>query len=353
MLFTALSAFGATLGRKVWNDTRDPHRLWPMLNLVLVSGSGKGKSSAIDRFQNLIEGFPSGKRVPISEQATPERFHDVLMFKSQTILKASEMARAFPKTDYMKGMIPYVTELLDYKESISRSTRKDEELVVLRPSVTIIAGTTVNWLQTALPDEALTGGFLARFLIVHEKWKDRKVAFPGEADKEKRETQRTRRELLAKEFAQLVRDAPGGEIDWANWSAKDIYSTWYHKHEAETGYLEPIAARAAEFVLRLAILIVVSCGRTTITVGDINCAIGLYAYATKQLMEVLVPFTSDGKYQGMVLDVLGDKPMAQEEIYRAMQNTLISQKTQTIIQSLVLSGKLKRLEGNRFVRARE
>jgi hypothetical protein len=324
-----------------------------MLNLVLVSGSGKGKSSAIDRFQNLIEGFPKGKRIPISEQATPESFHDVLMVKSQTILKASEMARAFPKTDYMKGMIPYVTELLDYKDSISRSTRKDGELVVRRPSVTVIAGTTINWLQTALPDEALTGGFLARFLIVHEKWKDRKVAFPGEVSKEKRETVSAYREKLALEFAQLVRDTPTGEVDWDNYSARDIYSVWYHKNEAETGYLEPIAARAAEFVLRLAILIVASCGRTTITVADINCAIGLYAYATKQLMEVLVPFTSDGKYQGMVLEVLGDKPMAQEEIYRAMQNTLISQKTQTIIQSLVLSGKLKRLENNRFVRARE
>jgi hypothetical protein len=199
----------------------------------------------------------------------------------------------------------------------------------------------------------LTGGFLARFLIVHEKWKDRKVAFPGEIDKERRETQRAHREKLALEFAQLVRDTPGGEIDWVNWGAKDIYSTWYHAHEAETGYLEPIAARAAEFVVRLAILIVVSCGRTHISVEDINCAIGLYKYATKQLMEVLVPFTTDGKYQGMVLEVMGDKPMAQEEVYRAMQNTLISQKTRTIIESLVLSGKLKRLDNNRFVRARE
>jgi len=353
MVFTALSAFGATLGRKVWNDTRDPHRLWPMLNLVLVSGSGKGKSSAIARFQNLIEGFPPGKQVPISEQITPEAFHDRLKLRPQTILKASEMARAFPKTDYMKGMLSYTTELLDYNEIIKRETRKDKELIVKNPTVTIIAGTTIDWLQTALPDTALTGGFLARFLIVHEKWKDRKVAFPGEPNKEKRERQRDMREKLAHEFAQLVEDTPEGEIDWKNWAAQDVYSTWYHKHEPETGYLEPIAARAAEFVIRIALLLTVSCGRTTISVDDITCAIGLYKYATKQLMEVLVPFTSDGKYQGMVLDVLGDKPMAQEEIYRAMQNTLISQKTQTIIQSLVLSGKLKRLDNNRFVRARE
>src|SRR5271169_1329093 len=176
ILFSAMSMLGAALGRRVYFDL-DAHILYPMLNLLLIGPSGIGKSTSITRLGiPLVRGLPDSLRPYIIEgKTTPEALHDELIVEPHAIVFASELANFFSKAKYMEDMIPYVTQLLDYEQSVPRRLR-GQLLEVKNPSVTIVGGSTVEWLQDQLPNSASTGGFLARFLIVKEEHKGQRVA---------------------------------------------------------------------------------------------------------------------------------------------------------------------------------
>src|SRR5690349_15279491 len=77
ILFTGLSSVSACLGRRVWMAV-DPgvHRLWPMLNLLLIGDSGIGKSTSIGMGDTMIRGVVERHRPQvIADAATTEKLH--------------------------------------------------------------------------------------------------------------------------------------------------------------------------------------------------------------------------------------------------------------------------------------
>jgi DNA polymerase III delta prime subunit len=331
----------------------DVHTVYPMMSVLLIGPSGTGKTTAAMRMA-----YPMVRSLPREEQpqlisgaSTPEKLYEDLRANPHALLFASELANFFTKQKYMEGLIPAVTELLDYGETFERRTKGSGLVTVDKPSVTVIGCSTNDWLQEQLPDSATSGGFLARFLIVHEEHKAQSVPLPGRMFTG---AQRARLEAArfeaAKEFEALVTQNIG-EVKFESYEVDDIYSQWYQSHKPASGHLAPFAARAGEYILRLAMLLAVSCDRTVLRATDVASAIELYKWTERRLQDVVVPMSPQGKMLGKVLEAVGTDHMTQAAIRRAMRNHATSQDVDRYVDSLIQSGDLKRAADGKIQRS--
>ena len=255
ILFSGLAMFGAMLGRRAWFD-QDTLRVYPMLNLLLVGSSGIGKSVTINYHALwLIREMPRELQPQIVGAASVEKLHWDLRGNPHAILVAGELANFFGRQKYLEGLVPYVTELLDYLPFVERRFKSTDVIIVPEPAVSVIGGSTIEWLQEAIPDTAVGGGFLPRFLIVYEQHKGQRVALPGRSmGRTQREELLERRRQCVNKFYQLVSTA-GGALDFRGYEDSDAYTVWYAHYKAPSGHLSPFANRAGEYVLRMALLV--------------------------------------------------------------------------------------------------
>jgi hypothetical protein len=350
ILLGGMSMLGAALGRNVFIDQDNAHILYPMLNLLLIGRSGLGKSTAITMARKtLLAALPKLEQPQFINGSTPEKLHNDLRANPHAVLFASELANFFTKQKYMESMIPYVTELLDYPDTLQRRTVSGGVVEVLEPAVTVIGGSTVEWLQGQLPDSATSGGFLARFLICYEENPQRKVGLAKhELTKQQIAALLTKRERVAEHFASAGKMV--GEVTFEDYGGVDIFNQWYSNLKPANGHLAPFAARAREFVLRIAMLSAVSCGRIVVNEEDVEAGITIYEYCAHRLQQVVVPFSLQGKLIAQVLTVIGDQALEQEDIYQAMSNSITAQEVQKLLVGLEMSKTIKRNSQGQFER---
>lgn len=348
LIFGALTTIGAALGRKIW-FADDYRKLYGMLNLLLIGPSGIGKSSAIELNQTLLLQLDAKDRPQfIIGSASPEKLHEDLVVQPHAILYASELANFFNRQRYMEGMIPYVTELLDCRP-IERRTKSGNIQHIAAPETTIVGGSTPEWLQEALPDNAVGGGFLPRFLIVKEDARRQRVP-NAEMALSKQEWKRTlaiRNEAYA-EFKHVVASASGA-IRFGDYGVNDFYSTWYLAHVTVNNHLAPFAARAPEMVKRLAMLIAISCHRDSISEEDLKAAIKLYGYAESKLAEVVIPKSQQGKLIALVQASIPPSGVTPEEIFHAMKSFLPAGDVEKYLFSLLRSGDVEQRDGKFYL----
>ena len=326
---------------------QDNHKNYPMLNLLLIGPSGIGKSTSVHMGFDVIRGLPKSDAPQIVKGApTPQKLHVDLYSNPHAILFASELANFFTQEKFMVGLIPYITELLDYNP-IEKRTLSGDIITIDEPACTIMGGSTQEWLQDMIPDTAVGGGFLPRFLIVTEEHKGQKVAFPKAALSEKQYEKLLRdREIAFGEFRDLT-SVHFGEIKMADMEAADTYSEFYNVYQPESGHLQPFAARAGEFVTRLSMLLAISCGKNVIEAEHVASAIQLYKYCAAKLQQVVIPFTKNGKQLMQVQQAIGKDPMPMKTLYHLMKNSLTAGEVDQCVASLIQSGDIKRdKEGN-------
>lgn len=322
IFFSGMATLGGCLGRRVWFDL-DVHRVFPLLNLLLIGPSGIGKSTALRdiSINHLWTPLAEGPLKPmvITGKTTKEALHQDLQVQPHSIILASELANMFSKEKYMEGMVQYVTDLLDLAPTRVR-TKSGGSMIIEKPECSIVGGSTKEWLQEMLPTTASEGGFLPRFFLVKEDYKFQRIADPGRFISD---TQRVvlagLREKVFNEFSHIVA-AASGEFDFEDYDASDVYNYWYQTYLPDTGALAPFAARAGAHVLRLALLIAVSRFGTAITVNDIESAIALYGYAQAKLAEVVVPMSPQGKLMDKLINALGAEERSSIQLRRAMRN---------------------------------
>lgn len=345
ILYSALSMMGAALGRTVYFD-QDIHILFPMLNLLLIGPSGIGKSTAIKMGLNLLTQLPPEVQPNIIKgKATKEALHEELEINPHAVIVASELANLFSKEKYMEGMIPYVTQLLDYEPEASIRTKSGGRKTVKNPSATFVGGSTVEWLQEQMPNTATAGGFLPRFFIIKEDHKGQRVPNPQTAMGPRQRLILDRRRAEVFEEFICLSQMYQGPIDYIDYAASDTYAFWYLTHTPESGNLSPFSARAGEYVLRFAMILAISCGRTAIAKEDVTAAIELYRYSTSKLQEVVVPFTAQGRMLSQLLAAIGEDEVSDIQLRRAMRNHCSAQDVDKLITSLLASKDVVQING--------
>lgn len=315
----------------------DVHRIFPLMNLLLIGPSGIGKSTALRDIacNHLLMPLPEGPTKPmvITGKTTKEALHQDLMVQPHSLILASELANMFSKEKYMEGTIPYVTDLLDLAPARIRTLSRASQ-VVEHPECAIVGGSTKEWLQDMMPSTSTEGGFLPRFFIVKEDYKYQRISDPSRhLTPRQRTVVSALRESVFRDFLHM-QAAANGRFDFEDFEASDVYDYWYKTYLPETGALAPFAARAGAHVLRLGLLSAISRWRTSIGVDDVRCGIALYGYSQKKLTEVVVPMSPQGKLMNKLLEALGQEERTIISLRRAMRNHCSGQDVDKMLTDL-------------------
>lgn len=266
--FAAAAVLGAAINNKVWVQRGDPGllpKLFPNIWVILIAPPGRGhKSSVINMAVNcLMQGCPEVRI--LSDKLTPEYLVKALAappakqepgvirigpVDATGLIKASEISVFFGKQTYNVGLVSLVTDLYDYREIWSSGTIGRGKEVLKNVCISILGGSTPDWLALMLPQDAFTGGFMSRFVLVEMPPKyAKREPFP-------KQLSQTGWKHLVDGLAKYSHVK--GEFQWTQ-EAQERYAYWYEKY-APTGDAQKDAyrEREAEQILKVAMLLSLS-----------------------------------------------------------------------------------------------
>ncbi len=320
-----LSCIGAVLRRQRWIDQVD-WRVYPNQSVMFIGPSGIGKDTIINRVQASVEALQPLSRVGVLAGVTLELIQHKLAQLGKpaaAYIPAPEMTAFFGKADYQANMLTGVTNLLSNGSKVDISTKgsfinNGGESYIWEPTITMHAGSTVEWLHRGMPDGTLEGGFLGRFLIVCEEIGTRYVPLVKQG-MSARELDTVREELITwrrgleeivsgtKRPAELILDP----------DAEDLYTNWYHnRFRIFSKAVMPYANRSRDMVLRLAMLMAISRGHNRLIEGiDMQFGIDLMSDVARKIDAVVLPPSKEGVVAAKILDML---PATVGEVYTAL-----------------------------------
>ena len=180
--FSACCALGAVVNNKVWLQRGDEGllpKLFPNPWVMLLGPPGFGnKTQTINMAINCVQQACPSVKI-LSDKLTPESLvkslsepvdeKDIIKIGPRDatgLVKAPELSVIFGKQQYNTGMVSLITDLYDYREEWASETIMRGRNVLRHICLSILGGSTPDWLQSMLPQDAFTGGFMSRFIMV-------------------------------------------------------------------------------------------------------------------------------------------------------------------------------------------
>jgi hypothetical protein len=281
--FSACCVLGAALNNKVWIQRGDEGllpKLFPNIWIVLLAPPGRGhKTSTINMAVNCLTKACEGVRI-LADKITPEAIVNALSIPKTSketirigprdatgLIKAPELSVFFGKQTYNTGLVSLITDLYDYREVWKGETIGRGRDTLKNNCISILGGSTPQWLQQMLPQDAFTGGFMSRFVLVEMPSSYyKRVAHPK---RPKQSEWKNLIKLLA-EFKSLK-----GVIGWGEGS-KEYYEEYYNKFKpVGDPQLDAYRERETEQVLKLAVLLDINEGRTELTVKGLTGSVNI------------------------------------------------------------------------------
>jgi hypothetical protein len=286
---------GAALNNKVYIQRGDEDllpKLMPNIWVVLLGPPYRGhKTSCIGlAAKALMQAFPEVRI--LADKLTPEAVVHALASPNSEdgkvrigptdatgLIQAPEMSVIFGKQQYNTGMVSLITDLYDYREEWRSETIGRGKVVLKNNCLSIIAGSTPKWLQSMIPQDAFTGGFMRRFVIV-----ELPACFYKRIARPKRPADASWAKVI-EAFKQL--EGIKGQMNWTP-SGQDYYDSFYEGFKP-TGDEQFDAYKEAECeqVLKLAMLLDINAGRYSITVKALKQAQAiLYAISHETFLRI-------------------------------------------------------------------
>lgn len=164
-LASGLAALAGAIGNRTWIESWG-QKVYPHLWAVLVAPSSFWrKSTSINMAERVLRSADASRVLP--SDFSRERFLGILSNQPVGLLSLKEFGAFLGMLgrDYSSGLKETMTELYDGPDEYRRSLQK-EEVRIQRPAITLLAATTLDWLESRITDGDLRGGFLGRFLFV-------------------------------------------------------------------------------------------------------------------------------------------------------------------------------------------
>ena len=231
---TFLQVFGCTIGRRlsVYHATK----LYPNFYNCLVGRSGlTRKDTTWSRGRVVLgalhahsEDDPSPSFKTVRGIRSYEGLLDELAGERKTrLIQLGELLSLLAKArqDSLGNIIPALTELYDSPDLLNPPVHQKEVKPAIEPFLSIMAGTTQDWLQKALTERDIYGGFANRWLYFYGLPKD-PMPNPPKVDTDKHHK-------LVQNLNQIrvwATNSPNGEItisDEANALFEDYYREYY------------------------------------------------------------------------------------------------------------------------------
>ena len=300
-----MSALGAVLKRNAWVDQVD-WKIYPNLSILLVGPSGIGKDTAIDAAEEIIQEVNT---LPIIVGKTMEYINqEMVNFGDPAccFIPAPEVTAFIGAKDYQKGMVQELTHLLTTKNYVDVSTSGKGKLRIKRPTVTLQAGSTVDWLHKAMPEGSLEGGLWPRFLIVYEEYGSKCIPLVKNLPKHEVDGARKYKHAFmeaCKFLHEEFKDKPK-EIQILN-EAAELYENWYrNRFKLFSATVQPYANRSRDQILRLAMLCAISRRHDYIEGVDMQFAIELMQFVATTIDKAMVPPTTETRLARIIRKIL-------------------------------------------------
>lgn len=334
-----LSSIGALIKRHAYTDQLR-WKVWPNMSVMLVGPSGIGKDRAIAEAEWLLRSqgydkFVGGRTIEgIYEQLVE------LGDPAACTIKIPEMSSFFGQKDYQKGMVQEFTDMLSTNEYLDVSTKSNPNRIVLRPTITVMAGSTEEWLHSNMPSGSLEGGFFPRFLIVCEDLPSRHIPWVKYSlGAEEVIDHQSHSDSIPQQLKEILHKFRVQREWFPVEEARDRYAAWYNNRmKIFSPKVAAYANRSRDMALRLAMLMAISRGNNIVQEDDIIFGIEFVNYLAERIERAIKPPTLEGKCGRDIIKIL---PAPRRDIYRYVKGTYTLQVIKNSMDLLIGSGEMK------------
>lgn len=354
--WAAISMVGTLLGRNFCFPFGHVD-IYPSQYILLMGGAGGRKSSAIGVAEKLCRKV--GYTRFADDRLSKEMFlRSMMMEEQEHIVDDDDLEdlldmpiNGYPAEKYIVadelldflGMnnlefITMLTKLWDSKDQYTHPKLHGEDVVVQKPTVNILAGSTLTNLTLALPPEAVGHGFLTRLLLIHGESNGNKITWP------KRPCPDKESELI--EYIQSMREEVRGTAILTP-EATDLFDAMYKQFvPLEDARFVNYTNRRFTHLLKLSLCLAAMRHSTTIEACDALEANTILHYAECRMPKALGEF-GKGKYSSVqtnVLEILAHSPvpLSVEQLWRRVSQDLTKQNELVdIIKGLIIAGKVQ------------
>ncbi len=346
---TFLQVFGCTIGRRLF--TYHATRLFPNFFNCLVGRSGLTRKdttwsrgrSVLDMLHAYSEDDPSPPFKTLRGIRSYEGLLDELAGERKVrLIQLGELLSllAKAKQDSLGNIIPALNELYDSPDLLNPPVHQKDVKPAKEPFLSIMAGTTQDWLQKALTERDIYGGFANRWCYFYGLPKD-PMPNPPKVDLDKRNE-------LVRELNQIrswAEDVPNGEITISD-EASTLFEEYYHEYYRrcqQPGLIPTLIVRIQDFIWKIALLYAADTMSESISVDHLEAAIAVGNYLEASVTEVFASFgTSSGKAQEIkLLEFLraegGSVP--EREVYRRL--SISAKELESLVAPLAKIGLIK------------
>lgn len=248
-LASGMCALSAALGNALWYETWG-QMVYPHIWAVLVAPSSFWrKSTAINMAERLLREAEDARVLPAD--FSREKILEELAARPVGMLTLKEFGGFLERlgATYMAGTKEMLTDLYDGPDRYTRAL-KTKSYSIERPAVTLLAATTLDWLESKITDGDLRSGFLARFLFVTATEKSSPKGLTGGMDGMARMHLRDALRDLTKVTpgpATLTADARAMYDDWMSGWQAEVESV---RHASDlTGFAVRLQTYALKFAM--------------------------------------------------------------------------------------------------------
>lgn len=349
-----LSAIGAVLRRHRW-FSQEKWQVYPNQSIIFLGPSGVGKDTIINKLEDIIR--PHVKTVGGTTFGAVSCNLVNLAPPTLAYIPIKEMSSFFGKVDYQQNTIAAITDLLSSNKEVDISTKADltgpnpERKIIYEPTITVHAGTTVEWLHQMIPSQAMSGGFLGRFHLVIETIPERSVPLVGDG---KSEAEWAEHNLHWQAWEQGIHEIiracctePKGMP--LTLDARQLYTEWYdRRRDIFPKKADAYAYRTRDTVLRFALQMAVSRNHFEhIELADVQAAIALVNETASRIRIVLEPgFNPD--LRAALLAFIPPSPCNIIDIYSKFLGSFSQKEIDSTLASLTSSGRVRSMEARGF-----
>ena len=343
---TALSAIGCLLRRQVWVDQVE-WRVHPNLSVLLVGPSGIGKDVAIRKGEEIVESITKGLAVG---GKTMEGIVKQLVARQSdpccALISAPELTAFLGGKDYQKSMVQELTDLLSTGQKVDVSLSSTGERFLMRPTITMMAGSTKEWLHKSMPEGSLEGGLFPRFLILCEEYGNKNIPLIKHSimEDERSDAQQSRQFFLdsIRPIINYYAQNPQ-EIDLSI-EAIDFYQNWYfNRFNYFSPTVRPYANRSRDMLLRIAMLLAILNGRGKIELEDMKFGRDILNYVGSSIDQATIPSTKENRIGQELVEIL---PATTKEILQSLTKKYTMMEILKTIEYLTIIGRIRKSPTN-------
>lgn len=361
-LWTAITTVAAVLERRVWCVTDAPTPMRPNLYVILTGTPAAGKGLSISMARELlgnIDGLYLGpdnptRRTLLNSIQNARRIPDISMLEPYCAMTMLVPEFGVLMSKYDKETISDLTHIWDNPKKYTAPRQGSEDVDIDAPTLNILAGATPDTLNDIIPEVAWGQGMTSRFVFIYGTPPNSKRNILKKTIQDSRITGLGVR--LNEFFHELI-----GEMDWED-AANEAMYVWYNdKREGDQptySRLVHYCGRREAYMLKLSMISSVSAGNgMSITLSDFERAHKWLLEAEEKMPDVFraMSLKSDSQlirdchyFLYTRFNSVADAkrvPIEEQEIARWYEVRAPSEKINTLIKSMELTGRITKKPG--------